>query len=100
MSNLIATLAISAVAALGLALLSAVAGFGGGGVAASQFTGLIGLRVTVGMLKLTQIASIGGGSAARPRPTTDDGLSRAARRVGSAACVERHLVRLTNPARL
>jgi uncharacterized membrane protein YfcA len=60
MANLPAALAISMIAAFGLAVLSAVAGFGGGALLLPVFTGLFGLRVAVPVLTLTQIASNGG----------------------------------------
>ena len=60
MSNLLLGLAVSTVAAFALALLSAVAGFGGGALLLPVFTGLFGLRVAVPVLTLTQIASNGG----------------------------------------
>jgi len=47
----------ASVAAFGLALLSAVAGFGGGVLLLPVFTALFGLRVAVPMLTLTQLAS-------------------------------------------
>jgi uncharacterized membrane protein YfcA len=52
-----ATLAAASVAAFGLALLSAVAGFGGGVLLLPVFTALFGLRVAVPMLTLTQVSS-------------------------------------------
>ncbi|GIF46033.1 hypothetical protein DFJ67_5464 [Asanoa ferruginea] len=55
-----AALAISTVAAFLLALLSAVAGFGGGALLLPVFTAIFGLRVAVPVLTLTQIASNGG----------------------------------------
>jgi uncharacterized membrane protein YfcA len=51
------TLAVASVAAFGLALLSAVAGFGGGVLLLPVFTALFGLRVAVPMLTLTQVSS-------------------------------------------
>lgn len=45
------------VAAFGLAVLSAVAGFGGGVLLLPVFTGLFGLRVAVPVLTLTQLSS-------------------------------------------
>jgi uncharacterized membrane protein YfcA len=51
------TLALASVAAFGLALLSAVAGFGGGVLLLPVFTALFGLRVAVPMLTLTQVSS-------------------------------------------
>ena len=53
------TLAVASVAAFGLALLSAVAGFGGGVLLLPVFTVLFGLRVAVPMLTLTQLSSNG-----------------------------------------
>ncbi|MEV6492918.1 TSUP family transporter, partial [Actinoplanes sp. NPDC051633] len=44
-------------AAFGLALLSAVAGFGGGVLLLPVFTALFGLRMAVPMLTLTQLSS-------------------------------------------
>lgn len=60
MSNLAAALAISMSAAFLLAVLSAVAGFGGAALLLPVFTGLFGLRMAVPVLTLTQIASNGG----------------------------------------
>jgi len=60
MANLLPALAVSTVAAFVLALVSAVAGFGGGALLLPVFTGLFGLRVAVPVLTLTQIASNGG----------------------------------------
>ena len=51
------TLVLGSVAAFGLALLSAVAGFGGGVLLLPVFTVLFGLRVAVPMLTLTQVSS-------------------------------------------
>ncbi|MFI7597262.1 sulfite exporter TauE/SafE family protein [Actinoplanes sp. NPDC049681] len=51
------TLAVASLAAFGLALLSAVAGFGGGVLLLPVFTALFGLRVAVPMLTLTQVSS-------------------------------------------
>lgn len=53
------TLALASLAAFGLALLSAVAGFGGGVLLLPVFTALFGLRVAVPMLTLTQLSSNG-----------------------------------------
>jgi uncharacterized membrane protein YfcA len=50
-------LAVASVAAFGLALLSSVAGFGGGVLLLPVFTALFGLRVAVPMLTLTQVSS-------------------------------------------
>jgi uncharacterized membrane protein YfcA len=60
MSSTWQALAVSTVAAFVLALLSAVAGFGGGALLLPVFTGIFGLRVAVPVLTLTQIASNGG----------------------------------------
>ena len=49
----------ASVAAFGLALLSAVAGFGGGVLLLPVFTVLFGLRAAVPMLTLTQLSSNG-----------------------------------------
>ncbi|WP_196777980.1 hypothetical protein [Lentzea aerocolonigenes] len=46
---------LASVAAFGLAVLSAVAGFGGGVLLLPVFTALLGLRVAVPMLTLTQL---------------------------------------------
>lgn len=51
------TLIAASTAAFGLALLSAVAGFGGGVLLLPVFTVLFGLRVAVPMLTLTQLSS-------------------------------------------
>jgi uncharacterized membrane protein YfcA len=51
------TLALASAAAFALALLSAVAGFGGGVLLLPVFTALFGLRVAVPMLTLTQVSS-------------------------------------------
>ena len=51
------TVAAASVAAFALALLSAVAGFGGGVLLLPVFTALFGLRVAVPMLTLTQVSS-------------------------------------------
>ncbi|MEU4196985.1 sulfite exporter TauE/SafE family protein [Kribbella sp. NPDC026611] len=53
----ILTLLIASAAAFSLALLSAVAGFGGGVLLLPVFTALFGLRVAVPMLTLTQLSS-------------------------------------------
>jgi len=50
---------VASVAAFALALLSAVAGFGGGVLLLPVFTVLFGLRVAVPMLTLTQLSSNG-----------------------------------------
>jgi uncharacterized membrane protein YfcA len=60
MPDLLVPLAIATLAAFVLALLSAVAGFGGGALLLPVFTGVFGLRVAVAILTLTQIASNGG----------------------------------------
>ena len=52
-------LALASLAAFGLALLSAVAGFGGGVQLLPVFTATFGLRMAVPMLALTQLASNG-----------------------------------------
>jgi uncharacterized protein len=52
-----ATLAVAAAAAFVLAVVSAVAGFGGGVVLLPVFTALFGLRTAVPMLTLTQLVS-------------------------------------------
>src|SRR3954469_8146147 len=58
--DLAATLLLASAAAFLLALLSAVAGFGGGVLLLPVFTALFGLRVAVPMLTLTQLSSNGG----------------------------------------
>lgn len=50
-------LAVASVAAFMLALLSAVAGFGGGVLLLPVFTALFGLRLAVPVLTLTQVSS-------------------------------------------
>ncbi|MEV4703004.1 sulfite exporter TauE/SafE family protein [Actinoplanes sp. NPDC049316] len=50
------TLAVASLAAFGLALLSAVAGFGGGVLLLPVFAALFGLPVAVPMLTLTQVS--------------------------------------------
>jgi uncharacterized protein len=50
---------VASAAAFGLALLSAVAGFGGGVLLLPVFTGLFGLRLAVPMLTVTQLSSNG-----------------------------------------
>ncbi len=55
----VALVAAASAAAFGLALLSAVAGFGGGVLLLPVFTALFGLRVAVPMLTLTQLSSNG-----------------------------------------
>ncbi|WP_144118413.1 sulfite exporter TauE/SafE family protein [Catellatospora sichuanensis] len=57
---MILTLAWASVAAFILALLSGVAGFGGGVLLLPVFTGLFGLRVAVPVLTIAQLASNGG----------------------------------------
>ncbi|BCJ47930.1 hypothetical protein GCM10010168_22890 [Actinoplanes ianthinogenes] len=51
------TLAIASAAAFALAVLSAVAGFGGGVLLLPVFTALFGLRMAVPMLTVTQLSS-------------------------------------------
>ncbi len=51
------TVVVASVAAFGLAVLSAVAGFGGGVLLLPVFTVLFGLRAAVPMLTLTQLSS-------------------------------------------
>jgi uncharacterized membrane protein YfcA len=51
------TLVVASAAAFGLAVLSAVAGFGGGVLLLPVFTALFGLRTAVPMLTLTQVSS-------------------------------------------
>jgi uncharacterized membrane protein YfcA len=55
----LSSVAVASVAAGGLALLSAVAGFGGGVLLLPVFTALFGLRVAVPMLTPTQVSSNG-----------------------------------------
>ncbi|MEV4640107.1 sulfite exporter TauE/SafE family protein [Actinoplanes sp. NPDC049548] len=57
MADQLPALALASVAAFGLALMSAVAGFGGGVLLLPVFTALFGLRMAVPMLTLTQVAS-------------------------------------------
>ena len=57
--DLLPTLLVASAAAFGLAVLSAVAGFGGGVLLLPVFTALFGLRVAVPMLTLTQLSSNG-----------------------------------------
>ncbi len=59
MSGLVVTLLAASAAAFGLALLSAVTGFGGGVLLLPVFTVLFGLRAAVPMLTLTQLSSNG-----------------------------------------
>ncbi|WP_410790013.1 sulfite exporter TauE/SafE family protein [Kribbella sp. C-35] len=59
MTGLLLTLLVASAAAFGLALLSAVAGFGGGVLLLPVFTILFGLRAAVPMLTLTQLSSNG-----------------------------------------
>jgi uncharacterized protein len=59
MTELALTLLVASAAAFGLALLSAVAGFGGGVLLLPVFTVLFGLRVAVPILTLTQLSSNG-----------------------------------------
>jgi uncharacterized membrane protein YfcA len=56
----ITTLALASLAAFALAVLSAVAGFGGGVLLLPVFTAMFGLRVAVPVLTITQLASNGG----------------------------------------
>jgi uncharacterized membrane protein YfcA len=58
-TGLLLTVFAASVAAFGLALLSAVAGFGGGVLLLPVFTVLFGLRAAVPMLTLTQLSSNG-----------------------------------------
>lgn len=58
-ADLLPTLLATSAAAFGLALLSAVAGFGGGVLLLPVFTALFGLRAAVPMLTLTQLSSNG-----------------------------------------
>lgn len=58
-TDLALTLLLASIAAFGLALLSAVAGFGGGVLLLPVFTALFGLRFAVPMLTLTQLSSNG-----------------------------------------
>lgn len=59
MADVLPTLPLAALAACGLAVLSAVAGFGGGVLLLPVFAALFGLRVAVPMLTLTQLSSNG-----------------------------------------
>src|SRR3954452_18384181 len=59
MTEPVLTMLAASAAAFGLALLSAVAGFGGGVLLLPVFTVLFGLRVAVPMLTLTQLSSNG-----------------------------------------
>src|SRR3954454_2891057 len=59
MTQLVLTVLAASAAAFGLALLSSVAGFGGGVLLLPVFTVLFGLRVAVPMLTLTQLSSNG-----------------------------------------
>lgn len=59
MTELVLTLLAASAAAFGLALLSAVAGFGGGVLLLPVFTVLFGLRAAVPMLTLTLLSSNG-----------------------------------------
>ena len=59
MTDLVVTLLTASAAAFGLALLSAVTGFGGGVLLLPVFTVLFGLRAAVPMLTLTQLSSNG-----------------------------------------
>jgi uncharacterized membrane protein YfcA len=58
-ADLLPILIVASVAAFALALLSAVAGFGGGVLMLPVFTALFGLRAAVPMLTLTQLSSNG-----------------------------------------
>lgn len=58
-TDLAVPLIVASVAAFGLAVLSAVAGFGGGVLLLPVFTALFGLRMAVPMLTLTQLSSNG-----------------------------------------
>src|SRR4051794_25521571 len=60
MTGLVLSVLVASSAAFTLALLSAVAGFGGGVLLLPVFTGLFGLRVAVPVLTLTQLTSNGG----------------------------------------
>jgi hypothetical protein len=59
MTELVLTVLAASAAAFALALLSAVAAFGGGVLLLPVFTVLFGLRVAVPMLTLTQLSSNG-----------------------------------------
>jgi hypothetical protein len=59
MTSLLPTVLLASAAAFALALLSAVAGFGGGVLLLPVFTVLFGLRTAVPMLTLTQLSSNG-----------------------------------------
>ncbi|MEV4620715.1 sulfite exporter TauE/SafE family protein [Asanoa sp. NPDC049573] len=59
MIDALPTLLLASLAAFGLAVLSAVAGFGGGVLLLPVFAALFGLRVAVPMLTLTQLSSNG-----------------------------------------
>jgi uncharacterized membrane protein YfcA len=59
MTSLVLSVLVASLAAFALALLSAVAGFGGGVLLLPVFTVLFGLRVAVPMLTLTQLSSNG-----------------------------------------
>ena len=58
-ADLLSTLLVASAAAFALAVLSAVAGFGGGVLLLPVFTALFGLRAAVPMLTLTQLSSNG-----------------------------------------
>ncbi|OLB65551.1 MAG: hypothetical protein AUI10_06285 [Actinobacteria bacterium 13_2_20CM_2_72_6] len=60
MAVVITTLVLASLAAFALAVLSAVAGFGGGVLLLPVFTAMFGLRVAVPVLTITQLASNGG----------------------------------------
>jgi uncharacterized membrane protein YfcA len=57
--DLVPTVLVASVAAFALAVLSAVAGFGGGVLLLPVFTALFGLRAAVPILTLTQLSSNG-----------------------------------------
>src|SRR3954465_12268718 len=57
--GMVPTLLLASAAAFLLAVLSAVAGFGGGVLLLPVFTALFGLRVAVPILTLTQLSSNG-----------------------------------------
>jgi uncharacterized membrane protein YfcA len=59
LADLLPTLLVASAAAFALAVLSAVAGFGGGVLLLPVFTALFGLRAAVPMLTLTQLSSNG-----------------------------------------
>jgi uncharacterized membrane protein YfcA len=59
LADLLPSLLVASAAAFALAVLSAVAGFGGGVLLLPVFTALFGLRAAVPMLTLTQLSSNG-----------------------------------------